>query len=291
MINILSKQISKSIKRQINFSKHFSKHFSTTDANDPTKTSTETIFTSDHTLEKVLSNNKKWITESTKSDPNFFDKLGQDQTPDFFYIGCSDSRVPANEIMGLGPGEVFVHRNVANVVMGCDANLLACLQYAVQVLEVKHILVTGHYGCGGVLQALKRESVQGLDSWLRNIRDVYRLHHKELDALTDETARARRLVELNVVESCLNLYKTDIVQQKRLTTWKDPNEEMAYPRIHGMVFDPSEGRLRVVPIDFREQVGKYSHIYDLFSIEDDDFKDQNENEKNDAAHYMYRKGA
>ena len=121
--------------------------------------------------------------------------------------------------MGLGPGEVFVHRNVANLVVNTDANLLACLQYAVEILQVRHILVTGHYGCGGVLQALKRESAGQIDAWLGNIRDVYRLHHLELDAIADTDQRARRLTELNVVEQCLNLYKTDVVQKKRLSTW------------------------------------------------------------------------
>jgi carbonic anhydrase len=222
------------------------------------------IFQLDETVERVLSNNQRWVEKSILKDPSFLDKMAAPQKPKIFYIGCSDSRVQANEIMGMEPHEIFVHHNVGNLVANADVNLFACLQYAIEVLNVKHIFVTGQYECGGVQKALKRESAGQMDAWLRNIRDVYRLHHVELDQITDNALKARRLTELNVIEQCLHLYKTDIVQKKRLLTWTDKNEEYAYPRIHGMIFDPKNGQLKALPVNFEEQVNQYNHIYDLY---------------------------
>jgi carbonic anhydrase len=244
-----------------------------------------TTFSYDEDMLKVFAANKKWMAKMTAGDKDFFKKLGAPQTPDFFYIGCADSRVPANEIMGMGPGEVFVHRNVANLVVSTDLSMLSCLQYAVEVLKVKHIIVAGHHGCGGVQQAMKNESLGTIDAWLGNIRDIYRLHHKELDAIEDEDTRFRRLVELNVVEQCLNLYKTDVVQRKRLETWSDPEEEFAYPRIHALVFDPSVGELTKLNVDFRANISRFQHIYDLHGVPDY----ANDGSGPQDKHFMFRK--
>ena len=162
-------------------------------------------------------------------------------------------------------GELFVHRNIANMVVSADLNLLSVLTYAVEHLKVKHILVTGHYDCGGVRAAVqKKDYGQVLDAWLQNIRDVYRLHKDELDSIEDEEQRHRRLVELNVLEQCLNLYKTSVVQRKRLETYADPKIKMTQPRIHGLVFDPATGELSKIPIDFRKTVSEIHEQYDLF---------------------------
>jgi carbonic anhydrase len=166
-------------------------------------------FADDVDLEHLLSNNRRWRDAKLLKDDKYFERLAQGQRPKFLYIGCSDSRIPSNEIMGVGPGAVFVHRNVANLVVATDVNLMSCLQYAVEALQVHHILVTGHYDCGGVKAAMTKTDHEGmLQHWIRNIRDVYRTHREELDAIADEEARHRRLVELNVMEQCLNLYKT-----------------------------------------------------------------------------------
>ena len=157
-------------------------------------------------------------------------------------------------MLGVGLGELFVHRNVANLVVSTDLNLLSVLTYAVEHLKVKHILVTGHYDCGGVRAATKHQQLGVLDAWLSNIRDVYRLHRDELDAIKDEEARHRKLVELNVAEQCLNLYKTGVVQKRRLETHKDPDIPFAYPRIHGLVFDPSNGRIIKLPVDYKNEL-------------------------------------
>ena len=148
---------------------------------------------------KLIENNRNWVKEQTNKDPNFFTDLANGQTPEYLWIGCSDSRVPANEITGTKPGEVFVHRNIANMVVHSDMNLLSVLSYAVEVLKVKHIIVCGHYGCGGVIAAMGTKQYGLIDNWLRHIKDVYRFHHLELDAIKDETQRARRFVEVNVI--------------------------------------------------------------------------------------------
>src|SRR5215469_933074 len=165
-------------------------------------------------IQKLLSDNRAWAADMTLADPQFFQRLAHLQTPEFLWIGCSDSRVPANEITGTQPGEIFVHRNIANLVIHTDVNLLSVLDYAVNHLKVNHVIVCGHYGCGGVKAAMSRHDYnQVLNMWLRNIKDVYRLYQQELDAITDEEERADRLVELNVTEQVLKLAKTSIIQR------------------------------------------------------------------------------
>lgn len=185
---------------------------------------------------QLFHNNKKWVQQKLMEDPEYFTKLGKGQAPDYLWIGCSDSRVPANEITGTQPGEMFVHRNIANMVVHSDMNLLSVLSYAVEVLKVKHIIVCGHYGCGGVIAAMGNKQFGLIDNWLRHIKDVYRLHQKELDAIADETERAKRFVELNVMEQVGGLCKTTIVQN----AWKK-KQPLA---VHGWVYDINDGLLK-----------------------------------------------
>src|SRR5436190_13525524 len=159
------------------------------------------------TYAEIFENNRKWIAEKTGTNKDFFSQLAQDQNPEYLYIGCSDSRVTAEELMGLGPGEVFVHRNVANLVCNVDLNVMSVINYAIRHLKVKHIIVCGHYNCGGVKAAMQPKDLGILNPWLRNIRDVYRLHMEELDVISDEKKRYNRLVELNVQEQCVNVIK------------------------------------------------------------------------------------
>ncbi len=182
---------------------------------------------------KLLENNKVWVNEQLQKDPNYFKDLANGQSPEYLWIGCSDSRVPANEITGTKPGEMFVHRNIANMVVHSDMNLLSVLSYAVEVLKVKHIIVCGHYGCGGVLAAMGNQQYGLIDNWLRHIKDVYRYHHKELDQIKDTKARANRLVQLNVIEQVQDLGKTSIVQN----AW-EKNQPL---QIHGWVYDIADG--------------------------------------------------
>ncbi len=203
----------------------------------------------------VFENNRRWVEQSTKNDPDFFRRLATSQDPDFLFIGCSDSRVPANQIMGLDPGQVFVHRNVANLVVGTDINAQSVIEYAVGTLDVEHIVVCGHYGCGGVAAAMQPADLGLLNGWLREIRDVYRMYQDELDAIQDQDARYRRLIELNIQEQCVNLIKTAVVQKTYLRT--------GHPRVHGWVYDVSNGLLRDLDIPFDEILGKIQKIYDL----------------------------
>ncbi len=168
---------------------------------------------------RLLDNNRRWAAEMTAADPTFFAKLSRQQAPKFLWIGCSDSRVPANQIVGLLPGEVFVHRNVANVVVHTDLNCLSVIQYAVEVLRVEHIIVCGHYGCGGVLTALGNAEHGLIDNWLRHIKDVYHMHREELDAISDRSGRADRLCELNIAEQAANVCYTTIVQNAWRLGW------------------------------------------------------------------------
>ena len=172
-------------------------------------------------LSRLLEANRNWAAGAKTVDPSFFDVLASQQSPDYLWIGCSDSRVPANQITGLAPGEVFVHRNIANVVVHSDFNCLSVIEYAVRILKVKHIIVCGHYDCGGVRASIEnRDHTPPLENWLRSIRDVYRLHSSELNAIKDPEQRHRRLVELNVIEQCINLFKTGVVQRKRVETFR-----------------------------------------------------------------------
>ena len=182
---------------------------------------------------KILDNNKQWVEEQTKTDPEFFKDLSKGQNPPLLWIGCSDSRVPANEIIGAKPGEVFVHRNIANMVVHSDMNMLSVLDYAVNVLKVKHVLVCGHYGCGGVKAAMGNDSIGIIDNWIRHIKDVYRFHHKELDAISDENERFNKFVEINVKEQVYDLAKTSIVQN----AWRNGQELY----LHGWVYGLNSG--------------------------------------------------
>jgi carbonic anhydrase len=188
-------------------------------------------------FEKLLLENKAWAREKVEGDPMYFKRLSSIQSPEFLWIGCSDSRVPANEITGTEPGEIFVHRNIANLVVNTDVNLLAVLDYAVNILKVKHVIICGHYGCGGVKAAMTNNDYKAvLNMWLRNIKDVYRLHRTELEAISDVDQRADKLVELNVKEQIVNLAKTSIIQR----AWKEENR----PILHGWVYGLANGILK-----------------------------------------------
>ena len=205
--------------------------------------------------EQIFENNRRWIAEKTATEKDFFEKLATDQTPEYLYIGCSDSRVTAEDLMGAQPGEVFIHRNIANVVATVDLNVLSVLVYAVNYLKVKRIIVCGHYGCGGVKAAMQSQDLGVLNPWLRNIRDVYRLHKEELNAIEDEHARYDRLVELNVQEQCVNVIKTAVVQQRYVTE--------GFPTVHGWVFDMRTGTLKDLQINFRKILAEIQEIYNL----------------------------
>lgn len=182
---------------------------------------------------RLLENNKSWVKKKLELDPDYFNNLSGGQNPEYLWIGCSDSRVPANQITGTQPGEIFVHRNIANMVVHTDMNMLSVLSYAVEVLKVKHIIVCGHYGCGGVLAAMGNKQYGLIDNWLRHIKDVYRLYETELDSIQDIEARGRRLVELNVMEQVGDLSKTSIVQN----AW----ERKKLLHVHGWVYDIHDG--------------------------------------------------
>ena len=182
---------------------------------------------------QILENNKIWVENSLEKDPNYFADLAKGQTPPLLWIGCSDSRVPANEIIGAKPGEVFVHRNIANMVIHSDMNMLSVLDYAVNVLKVKHVIVCGHYGCGGVKAAMGNDSIGIIDNWIRHIKDVYRLHHVYLDSIIDENQRFNAFVELNVKEQVFDLSKTSIVQ----SAWKNGQDLT----IHGWAYGLNSG--------------------------------------------------
>lgn len=205
--------------------------------------------------EQLFENNRKWVADNVARNVDFLKKLSADQTPEYLYIGCSDSRVPANEIMGLEPGEVFVHRNVANLVVSIDLNVMSVINYAVRHLHVKHIIICGHYNCGGVKAAMTSADLGILNPWLRNIRDVYRLHEAELDAIADTAARYDRLVELNVIEQALNVLKTAAVQEHYL--------ENGYPTIHAWVFSLQSGLLKDLNFDFKGNLQHIQKLYDL----------------------------
>lgn len=209
----------------------------------------------DKSYEQIFENNKKWVENKLNEDHDFFKKLASGQSPEYLYIGCSDSRVTSEELMGLKPGEVFVHRNIANIVNTLDMNSTAVIQYAVEHLKVKHIIVCGHYGCGGVKAAMTPEDFGLMNPWLRTIRDVYRLHQEELNQITDEHKKYDRLVELNVQEQCINIIKMACVQERYLLDH--------YPIVHGWVFDMKSGKLIDLNIDFEKILSNIQNIYDL----------------------------
>lgn len=203
---------------------------------------------------KLLENNKAWVSSKLEEDPQFFDKLATGQQPPLLWIGCADSRVPANEIIGAQPGEVFVHRNIANMVLHTDMSMLSVLDYAVNVLKVKHVIVCGHYGCGGVHAALTNKSFGLIDNWIRHIKDVYRLHGRELDAIENEKDRFNRFVELNVVEQVNDLAKTSILQ----TAWSNGQQV----EVHGWVYDVADGIIQDLNITMQNNSSQ-ENVYQL----------------------------
>ncbi len=207
------------------------------------------------TYEEIFEKNRKWVVSKKTEDPAFFHKLSLGQDPDFLYIGCSDSRVTAEELMGVRPGEVFVHRNIANLINNTDLNVMSVINYAVSFLKVKHIVVCGHYECGGVKAAMQPKDLGIINPWLRNIRDVYRLHKTELNAIEDPHSRYNRLIELNVEEQCLNVVKTAVVQKSFLAH--------AFPLVHGWVFDIHTGNLIDLNLNFGDMLKGIQEIYNL----------------------------
>ncbi|KAE9382045.1 carbonic anhydrase [Stipitochalara longipes BDJ] len=203
----------------------------------------------------IFDSNKKWIAARLDENPQFFENLSSDQHPDYLYIGCADSRVPANEIMGLDAGEVFIHRNIANLVPNTDLNVMSVIEYAVIHLHIKHIIVCGHYNCGGVQAALSHSDMGLLNPWLRNIRDAYRLHETELDKIKDEETKYRRLCEINVLEQARNVIKTATVQKSYY--------EHAYPIVHAWIFDLKDGVLKDLELDFSGTLAAIKKIYNL----------------------------
>lgn len=205
-------------------------------------------------FEKIFKNNEIWVAEKLALDPNYFTELAKGQSPEILYIGCSDSRVTAEDLMGLQPGELFVHRNVANMVVSVDLNVMSVINYAINHLKVKHVVVCGHYECGGVKASLQPVDLGILNPWLRNIRDVYRIHQQELDAITNEHLRFDRLVELNVQEQCINVIKTAAVQK----AYKERGLT-----VQGWVFDVRTGKLKDLNINFKEILANIMKIYNL----------------------------
>jgi carbonic anhydrase len=210
--------------------------------------------TSHITYESLLDGNKQFIEDALAEDPEYFLKLANGQTPPVLWIGCADSRVPANQITNTSPGEIFVHRNIANMVIHSDMNMLSVLDYAVNVLKVKHVIVTGHYGCGGVIAAMSNSEFGLIDNWLRHIKDVYRLHADELDAIESDQERTNRLVELNVIENVYNLCKTSIVQN----AWKH-GQELA---VHGWVYSIGTGIIK----DMKVSTSDNANLGDVFKF-------------------------
>ncbi|KPN71875.1 carbonic anhydrase [Neisseria sp. 83E34] len=220
----------------------------------------------------IFENNRKWVESKLRQDPHYFDTLARIQSPEFLYIGCSDSRVTAEELMGVQPGEVFVHRNVGNIVNPIDMNSSSVIRYAVRYLKVKHIIVCGHYNCGGVAAAMEQQDHGALNAWLRNIRDVYRLHRDELDAIEDQQARYDRLVELNVQEQCVNIIKMAMIQKLYV--------KQGYPIVYGWVFDIRTGLLKDLEIDFKAILSDIMKIYNVSGSKDLSF-DKAEEDKLD----------
>lgn len=206
------------------------------------------------TYDNLLAGNKLWVKEMLEQDPQFFDRLSKGQSPKVLWIGCSDSRVPANQITRTNPGEIFVHRNIANMVVHSDMNLLSVLDYAVNILEVKHVIVCGHYGCGGVKAAMGNAQHGLVDNWLRHIKDVYRLHSNELDNISDEEVKFNRFTELNVIEQVFDLSKTSIIQN----AWRSRNA----PMVHGWVYELKTGIIKDLEVSL-DSKSKLPGIYHL----------------------------
>jgi len=208
-------------------------------------------------VKKLLESNRQWVQDKLVADPDYFDRISNIHEPKVLWIGCSDARVPANEITGTSPGDIFVHRNISNMVVHSDMNMLSVLSYAVDVLKVEHIIVCGHYNCGGILAAMSSKSLGLIDNWLRHIKDVYRYNLEELEGISDEKLRYNRLVELNVKQQVYNLCKTSIVQ----TAWQKGD----FPYIHGWVYDVHDGILHDMDVTFNNN-DSLSHMYKFDGI-------------------------
>lgn len=221
-------------------------------------------------LESLMQANKQWAKRMVIEKPDFFEDFKSGHAPKILWIGCSDARVPANEIIGQPPGNVFVHRNVANMVVNTDFNCMSVIQYGIDVLKIKHVIVCGHYDCGGIKASLESvDHKSPLENWLRNIRDTYRLHRVELNKIQDPMARQRRLVELNVIEQCLNIFKTAVVQKRRVETHKmigQPGSRITFaePRVHALVYEPTTGEAIKLPVDFITYMKDLRNVYDLY---------------------------
>lgn len=232
-------------------------------------------------LEDILLSNKAWVKTMTEQDPGYFDKLGAPQTPKYFYIGCSDARVDPLKLMGLKSGQLFVHRNVGNLVNPTDMNVFSALEFAVNEIKVPHIIVCGHYDCGAVKKSFGPFSPESgaltgaIEYWVRNIRDVSRIHKDELAGIPDLNERQRRLVELNVIEQCLNLFKSGVVQRARKDA-KLAGANYLLPRIHGLVFDPKEGILKKLDLNWKKDVDTMSKLYDLDYVHGQEFWEGNQ---------------
>lgn len=209
-------------------------------------------------IKTLFTNNRQWADQIEREQPGFFKQLSEQQSPEYLWIGCSDSRVPANEIVGLLPGELFVHRNVANLVLHSDMNCLSVLQYAIDALQVKHIMVVGHYGCGGIKAAMNKQRVGFVDNWLRNVKDVYAIHRYELDEIADEDERLNRLCELNVVEQVRNLCHTSFVQ--------DAWERGQKLSVHGWVYSLRNGRVKDLKVSHSSAI----HLDNIYTLEPQD---------------------
>lgn len=195
---------------------------------------------------KLIQNNRAWVEARLKEDPDYFNRLAEGQKPPLLWIGCSDSRVPANEIIGAMPGEVFVHRNIANMVVHTDMSMLSVLDYAVNVLKVQHVIVCGHYGCGGVRAAMANQQFGLIDNWIRHIKDVYRFYQDELESIPDPVQRENRFVEINVIEQVYDLSKTSIIQN----AWKKSGS----PYIHGWVYDIRNGLIKDLEVSVNDNL-------------------------------------
>lgn len=210
---------------------------------------------------QLLLSNKAWVKEKLELREDYFERMADEQKPEYLWIGCSDSRVPAEEITGTEPGEIFVHRNIANLVIHTDFNLLSVLQFAVEVLEVKHIIVCGHYNCGGIKHALSNKHLGLINKWLRNIKDIYRIHHRELESIKDEQAKLDRFIELNVMEQVQNLAETTIVQR----SW----HKRKMPYIHGWVYDIRSGYIKEISL-----MNSESHLENIYRYDFGDVSNQ-----------------
>ncbi|CAM9537647.1 unnamed protein product [Chrysoparadoxa australica] len=209
-------------------------------------------------VEDLLKNNAKWVEERTSSDPDYFKRMASTHKPEYFFIGCSDARLSVQQMLGCEAGELFIHRNIANMVVNTDLNFMSCLTYAVEYLKVKGIILCGHYGCGGVKAAMTNNDHGIIEPWLMGIRDVARYHRKELATVEDEDERHKRLVELNIQEQALKLYANPVVQKAQVTRGGPP--------IHAFCYDVGEGKVRKLDVDFNAVIDKYRNVYSMYDV-------------------------